>query len=131
MNLAVDFQSSKFPSYNNEDEGPNENIWGKRLAEYLVEKLEQRGYKVSDNYAEDWGWAVELEHELFRLWLGCSNIDDEPNGHRVFIEPSKPVVRVGLFKKVETTAATEKLAKALESILRDDPDISDLKWVDM
>ncbi len=131
MHTTVHFQSRKFPSYNNEDEGPNENIWGKRLAEYLVEKLEQRGYRVSDTYAEDWGWGVELEHEPYRLWLGCSNVDDEPNGHRVFIEPSKPVVRVGLFKKVETTATTEKLATELESILRTDPEITNIGWVEL
>lgn len=131
MHTTVHFQSRKFRSYNNEDEGPNENIWGKRLAEYLATNLEQRGYKVRDTYAEDWGWAVELVHEPFRLWLGCSNLDEEPNGHRIFIEPSKPVARVGLFKKVETTPATEKLAQALESILKEDPDISDINWVEL
>lgn len=131
MHLAVEFQSSKFPSYNNEDEGPNENIWGKRLAEYLTANLTDKGYRIKDAYAEDWGWGIEFEHEPFRLWLGCSNIDDDPTGHRVFIEPSSPVVRVGLSKKVDTTADTEKLAKTLESIFRDDPDISDINWVEL
>lgn len=128
MHTAVEFRSNKFPSYGTEVEGPNENIWGKRLAHYLISKLKEKGYKIRTTYTEDWGWGVELEHEPFRLWLGCSNLDEEPDGHRVFIEPSKPVVRVGLFKKVETTADVQKLAEDLKAILEADPDIRDLVW---
>jgi len=38
-----EFGSSKFPPYDGEEEQINPGLWGKRLAEYLVQKLAERG----------------------------------------------------------------------------------------
>ena len=43
MKTQVEFKSSKFPPYDGEEEQINPGLWGRKLAEYLVEK----GYKVT------------------------------------------------------------------------------------
>src|SRR5262249_50837217 len=39
----------------------NEGTYGKALAEYLTEKLRERGYYAPFFCCEDWGWWVELK----------------------------------------------------------------------
>lgn len=42
MKTQVEFHSSKFPLYESEEEQINPGLWGKRLAEYLVQNLAER-----------------------------------------------------------------------------------------
>jgi len=39
MKTQVEFKSSKFPPYDGEEDQINPGLWGRKLAEYLVEKL--------------------------------------------------------------------------------------------
>src|SRR6266404_5331492 len=102
-------------------------LWGKRLAEYLREKLPGQGIETGEIYSEDWGWAVPVKNETFALWIGCGHQDGDDDEFLCFIEPSKPIIR-RFFKKIDTTDAVAQLAKALEAILTSDPDIRDLRW---
>jgi hypothetical protein len=43
MKTQFEFRSSKFPPYEGEEEQINPGLWGKRLAEYLVKKLAEKG----------------------------------------------------------------------------------------
>ncbi len=43
MKTQVEFRSSKFPPYEGEQEQINPGLWGKRLAEYFVRKLSEKG----------------------------------------------------------------------------------------
>ena len=56
MKTQVEFRSSKFPPYEGEEEDINPGLWGKRLAEYLVVKLAERGIETDPIIVEDWGW---------------------------------------------------------------------------
>ena len=56
MKTQVEFRSSKFPPYEGEQEQINPGLWGKRLAEYFVRKLSEKGIKTEEIIAEDWGW---------------------------------------------------------------------------
>ena len=38
----------------------------------------------------------------YRLWIGCGNYEEYPDGFLCFIEPSKPFVRKW-FRKIDTT----------------------------
>ena len=67
MNTQVEFRSSKFPPYEGEEEQINPGLWGKRLAEYLVEKLAAKGISTDGMMAEDWGWFVPVRNEAFPL----------------------------------------------------------------
>jgi hypothetical protein len=131
MRTQVEFRSNKFPSYETDIEGVNVSagVFGKRLADYLAEKLPAHGVVVGVTAAEDWGWMVEIKHDGdFPLMIGCASTEDE-GAFRCFIEPSKPVIR-RWFKKIDARPAIEAVSSALQEILRADPDISDVEWLD-
>ena len=65
MKTQVEFRSSKFPPYEGEEEQINPGLWGKRLAEYLVQKLSEKGIKTEEIIAEDWGWYIPVQNEGF------------------------------------------------------------------
>ena len=76
-------------------------------------RLPKQGVEVGEIYSEDWGWVVPVKHEAFPLWVGCGNYDEYPDGFLCFIEPSTPVLRRGLFKKIDTTVDVGRVAAAL------------------
>lgn len=125
------FISDAFPPYPGEEDGINPGIWGKRLAEFIVEGLSRLGVQTRDFYAEDWGWEIPVVNAAFPMSIGCSN-QREPGGNEFscLIEPSRPEVKTGFFKKVSTVADVERLADALEKVLRSHAEIRDFRWED-
>ncbi len=128
MRTHVEFRSDAFPRDESEDGCVNPECWGKNLASFLGEKLQAFGIAVEEIYSEDWGWVVPIEHSKFPMWLGCGNYDEYPNGFLVFIEPSRPFVKKGLFRKIDTRVEVEKLAVAITAILEGDDRIRDVRW---
>ena len=63
MKTQVEFRSSKFPPYEGEQEQLNPGLWGKRLAEYFVRKLSEKGIKTEQIIAEDWRWYIPVQNE--------------------------------------------------------------------
>ena len=127
MRTHVEFLSTDFAPYEDEDEQINPGVFGKRLADFLAEGLSAHGFKVRCVGAEDWGWMVELENETFPLWIGCANYEEFENGFLCFIEPSKPYIRKW-FKKIDTSSTVEPLASAIESLLLGSGKVSQLRW---
>lgn len=128
MRTHVEFRSTKFPSYPGEESEVNPDLWGKRLAEYLHRNLRERGIEAGEIYSEDWGWVVPLRHEPFPMWIGCGHYQEYDDGFLVFIEPSKPTVRKGWFKKIDTTKDVARVAETIDAILTSNPDIRDVRW---
>jgi hypothetical protein len=129
MNTHVEFRSDKFPPYEGEEEQINANLWGKRLGEYLKEKLGPEGIETDELIPEDWGWCLPVKNDAFSMWIGCGHFQGYPNGYLCFVEPSKPIIRK-LFKKIETAEQVGRVTKALDKILTSDPEITDLRWWD-
>ena len=129
MQTQVEFRSSKFPPYEGEEEKINPGLWGKRLAEYLVEKLAAHGIEAEDMIAEDWGWYVPLRNEGFRLALCCGHQNGDDDQFLCFTDPSTPIVKK-LFRKIDATAQLTRLTEALRTILASDPEIRDIVWSD-
>jgi hypothetical protein len=127
MKTHVEFRSSKFPPYDGEEEQINPGLWGKRLAEYLVQKLSAEGFKTREIIAEDWGWYLLIENEGFRLALCCGHQYGDDDVFLCFTDPSTPITRK-FFKKIDATAQLSRLTKALEQILSSDPEIHDIVW---
>ena len=127
MNTQVEFRSSKFPPYEGEEEQINPGLWGKRLAEYLVEKLAAKGISTDGMIAEDWGWFVPVRNEAFPLALCCGHQDGDEDEFLCFTEPSTPIVKK-FFKKIDATAELSRLTAALQEILAEDPEIRDVVW---
>lgn len=128
MKTQVEFRSAKFPPYEGEEEQINPGLWGKRLAEYLVQRLEERGIATEEMVAEDWGWYVPVRNEWFRLALCCGHQrgDDE---FLCFTDSSSPVVKK-FFKKIDATAQLTRLTDALQQILSSDPELREVVWTE-
>lgn len=127
MRTHVEFKSKAFPAYPNEDGEVNPGRWGKKLAEYLKTNLENYGFHAKPIYAEDWGWAIPIANLRFSLFVGCGNYSEYENGFLVFISPDKPFIQK-LFKKISTVEVVNKLSEAIDTILRNNKDIFELKW---
>ena len=127
MRSHVEFRSTAFPPYPGEEDEINPRRHGKRLAEFLIEELPQRGFKVLGTSAEDWGWRINLENATFPLWVGCGNYGEGGDAFLCFIEPSKPVLRKW-FTKVETADVVERVASALEASLHKSGKVLGIKW---
>ena len=102
MKTQVEFRSSKFPAYEGESEEINPGIWGKRLAEYLTQKLGEKGIETEEFFAEDWGWYIPVRNEGFRLAVCCGHQDGDDDQFACFTDPRTPVVKK-LLKKIDAT----------------------------
>lgn len=129
MRTHFEFRSTAFPAYEGEADEINPGRHGRRLAEFFAAELPKHGFPVRTIGAEDWGWMVELQHDEFPLWVGCGNVDDSADEYLCFIEPSRPTVRKWL-KTIDTRATVEKLAAALDGIVRGHADTRELRWLD-
>ncbi len=127
MKTQVEFRSQKFPPYDGEEELINPGLWGKRLAEYLVQKLSDRGIKTQEIIAEDWGWYVPIQNEGFRLAICCGHQNGDDDQFLCFTDPSTPVVKK-LFRKIDATPELTRLTEALQQILSSDPEITNVVW---
>jgi len=131
MKTQVEFRSSQFPPYDGEEEQINPGLWGKRLAEYLVEKLAAHGIATEGMIAEDWGWYVPIRNEGFRLALCCGHQSGDDDEFLCFTDPSTPIVRKFFFKKLDATPQLTRLTEALQQILASDPEIRDIVWTEL
>lgn len=127
MKTQLEFRSTAFPPFPDEDQQINPGLYGKRLADFLAAELPSHGFEVICVDAEDWGWRVEVRNEAYPLWIGCANYQETEEGFLCFIEPSKPVIR-HWFKKIETEPRVESLGLALEAILLGSGKVSAFRW---
>lgn len=128
MKTHVEFRSDKFPPYEGEEDEINPGRYGKRIAEFLVRGLKEKGFEPLDPVAEDWGWLVPIRNDGFKLWIGCGNYDEYPDGFLCFIEPHKPRIRRWLLWTVDTSARVTALQEAIDQVLSGHPAIRDKKW---
>ena len=130
MKTQVTFRSDKFPPYEGEEKQINPGLWGKRLAEYLVERLAVMGIQTEPIIAEDWGWYIPIQNEGFRLAICCGHQDGDDDEFLCFTDPSTPIVKK-LFRRIDATAPLTRLTEAMAQILSSDADIRDVVWTDL
>jgi trehalose-6-phosphatase len=129
MQTQVEFRSSQFPPYEGEEEEINPGLWGKRLAEYLTQKLAERGIETEDFAVEDWGVYLPVKNEGFRLALCCGHQDGDEDQFLVVTEPSTPTVKK-VFRTIDATAQLTRLLDVVREILAADPAIREVVWCD-
>ena len=129
MKTQVEFRSSQFPPYEGEENEINPGLWGKRLAEYLVQKLSEKGIKTEGIMREDWGYYIPMQNEGFKLAICCGHQNGDDDEFLCFTDPGTPVVKK-LFKKIDATAQLFRLTEALQQILSSDPGIRDVTWAE-
>jgi hypothetical protein len=116
-----------FPPYDDEEQQTNPGIFGKRLAEFLRNKLRAEGIKTQEPVAEDWGWSVPVANESFRMWIGCGRYQEYPDGFLLFIEPHAPYIRRSL-KKLDIRDRVTALQQAIDRVLAEEPGIWNKHW---
>lgn len=129
MHTQVEFRSSKFPAYEGEEEEINPGLWGKRLTEYLAQKLAERGIETEEFIVEDWGCYLPVKNEGFRLALYCGHQNGEDDQFLVFTDPSTPKVKK-FFRTIDATAQLTRLLDAVREILAADSGIREIVWCD-
>jgi hypothetical protein len=129
MRTHVEFYSTQFPPYPDEEEQINPGVWGKRLAEYLKTHLQTHGIPSGEIFVEDWGVGIPIEGMEHNIWIGCASYQDNDNsdGFLCFIEPSKGYIRKW-FRKIDISEKIQRVADTLDLILKNDPDIRDINW---
>ena len=127
MKTFVEFRSKKFPPYSGEEEEINPGLWGKRLAEYFVERLPAHGIEPEDIIPEDWGWLVPIRSDGARHALCCGHQYGDDDEFLCFTDPQQPITR-RLFKKVDATSELTHLISAVDKILAEDTEVSDIVW---
>jgi hypothetical protein len=127
MKTQVEFRSSKFPPYEGEEQQINPGLWGKRLAEYFVQKLAERGIVAGPINAEDWGWYIPIPNDGFRLAIACGHQYGDPDQFLCFTDPATPTFKK-FFKKIDATAHLTRLTEAMRQILASDPEIKEIVW---
>jgi hypothetical protein len=129
MKTQVTFRSNKFPPYEGEEAQINPGLWGRRLAEYLVDRLTAMGIETHEIIAEDWGWYIPIKSDGFRLAVCCGHQYGDDDEFLCFTDPATPVVRK-LFRKVDVTKQLAPIVAAMEKILSSDPDVRNVEWTE-
>ena len=129
MKTQVEFKSARFPPYEGEEEQINPGLWGKRLAEYLAQKLAELDIETQDIVAEDWGYYLPIRNQGFPLGICCGHQDGEDDEFVCFTEPGKPIVKQ-FFRKLDATSQLTALTASLAEILGSDPDIREVVWTE-
>lgn len=127
MQTNVEFRSDRFPAYDGEEEQINPGRWGRRLAEFLRDNLRKEGFQTEELVAEDWGWMLPIKNDEFRLWIGCGNYEEYPDGFLCFIEPHTPFVR-RLLRRIDTRERVASLQRAMDTILSDAAGVREKRW---
>ena len=130
MKTQVAFRSRNFPLYDGEEEQINPGLWGKRLAEYLVDKLKTHGIETEEVIAEDWGWYIPIKNEGFRLAICCGHQNGDDDEFLCFTDPATPIIRK-LFKKIDATRELTRVVSSMGNILSSDPEITDIEWTEV
>ena len=129
------FKSTKFEIEPGEDEEINPGIYGRQLARWLKERLQEKGYAVEDIFNEDWGRCLMCRRDPFMLWVGCANMDTNPAADEqshptkeqivwhCFVVAEVPFFK-RLFRKVDTQPMVDKLNVDIAQILRSEPTVT-------
>lgn len=122
MKTNLEFRSATLLEPAREDE-----VRGQTIARFLADHLPDHGFSVEDVAVEDWGWRVSIVNPAFPLWIGCGHYQEWPDGLLCFLEPDQPFLR-RWFRKIPTGAAVTRLGHALEAIVRNSGQASDIRW---
>ena len=127
MKTTVEFRSRTFPPYEKEEEQINPGRYGRRLAEFVATGLRSHGFETGELVAEDWGWLVPIKNRNCKLWVGCGNYEEYPDGFLCFIEPHTPFIRK-FFRKIDIRSRIEALHRALDAVLAENIGVRDKRW---
>lgn len=125
QSTLLEFTSKAFPIEVGEDEETNPGIYGRALARWLGEQLQQRGMPAGEVFAEDFGWCLPISSESHRLYVACSSVEEAPNTWCVFVF-SEGGLWARLLGRDRSAEAVGELYAQVKGILQGATEITDL-----
>lgn len=104
----------------------NEGMYGKALAEYLTDRLRDRGYDAPFFCAEDWGWWVELAGFPFSFGVCIYGRQLADGQLDLYVTDGATAARRWSwrqFRYISTTEAVAKLHADLIAVFEADPEV--------
>ncbi len=129
MNPApqVTFTADFFKPLPGEEEYTNPGCYGQALANWLADRLRERGVSVEGVIPEDFGWVVMVSRTPFMLWLACSNTEDSTTEWTVYPVAELSVVQ-RLLKRVDPAPEIERLRAHLAELVPSVPGVTNVVW---
>jgi hypothetical protein len=123
----AEFRSAAFEPVLSEDCQVNPRVYGAELAFWLCTRLAASGVMTGYPSWEDWGWHLEYGTALGSDFaVHCGNVDGSRDRWMLSLRRFR---RGFLWRQTPTFSDAEPLIRALETILRKEPSISELKWM--
>ncbi|MBS0172259.1 MAG: hypothetical protein JSR62_18090 [Nitrospira sp.] len=123
----VTFTADFFKPIPGEEEKTNSGCYGQALAQWLADRLRERGVSVEGVIPEDFGWVIMVSRMPFMLWLACSNTEDSTNEWMVYPVAELSVLQ-RLLKLVDPAPEVKQLSAHLAEIVPSVPGISNVVW---
>lgn len=110
----------------------NPCCFGEDLAQWLINKLEERGIQARKPYQEDWGWEFSAEEDLnsYYIGVGGNSAEDPANPNRgewrVMITKRRSLIEKLLGKN--RLKQEEPIIRTVWNILEAEPSFSNLHF---
>ncbi len=123
----VTFQTDYFEPISKEEEETNPGVMGKALANWLVDRLKERGIAIAEIVPEDFGWMIVVSRKPFMLWLGCGNIESSTTEWSIFLAAELSLIQ-RFFKRVNPAPQIEQLRAHVAELVLSIPRVSNIVW---
>ena len=127
QSALLHFESSAFAIDPAEAEATNPGIFGRSLAEWVGDRLRERGLPAEAVIAEDFGWCVPVRLTPHAVYVACASEEETPGAWRwqlfVFAEGG---LLTRLFGADTRPDAVRRVFTATRQALEASPDIQNL-----
>jgi len=114
------FKSLAFPIDPGEDEATNPGIFGRALANWLSNALQERGVPAGEIIPEDFGWCIRIGAKSDKLYLACAGSPDA--SWQVYAFKDRGLL-AGIFGPGAPTGEVDSLFVATKEILESAPEV--------
>ena len=128
QSALLHFESNAFPVTPGEDEQTNPGIFGRALAEWVGDRLRERGLPAGDIIPEDFGWCVPVTLSPHAVYVACANdggLDEGAGRWQLFVFAEGGLMQ-RLFGKDTRREAMSRVFEAVRQALASSPEIRGL-----
>jgi hypothetical protein len=136
QSALLHFESNAFSVTPGEDEQTNPGIFGRALAEWVRDRLRERGLPAEAVIAEDFGWCVPVRLEPHAVYVACACDEGGPEGPQPRTETQALAWQLfvfaeggllqRLFGKDTRRESLDRVFDAVRQALESSPDIHNL-----
>ena len=127
QSAMLHFESSAFGIDPSETEHTNPDIFGRSLAEWVGERLRERGLPAGEVIPEDFGWCVPVPLAPHAVYVACASEEEMPGSWRwqLFVFAEGGLLQ-RLFGKDTRRESVDRVFAAVREVLQASPDIHNL-----